>query len=798
MSQAGIVDVIESNPQIPTLFVEDVGTAIPLLNVLNVLGTNGITTHGSGNTITIDGSGVGDTITGDLGGPLSPLSGNWNIYTNHNSGSSVLFSGAANSLTLRVSDSHSNTLIGFQAGNNTLSGSGNSAVGLSCLHDITTGSGNSCFGYGGMINATTASYNSCLGNDVFQSLLIGTLNIGIGYTAGNNYKGAESSNILIGSSGITAESNVIRIGTQGSGGGQQNACYIAGIAGVSVSNINTVTINTVTGQLGSISGSAIITIDGDTGAGATGSTITFTGLSGGSSCTFQASGSTVSLNTSDANSNLLLGYTAGNNSVSGIANCGVGLAALNALTTGTNNTGFGYQALKDITTGVDNVVIGANSGLNYISSESSNILIANEGVLGESNVTRIGTQGSGAGQQNKFFAAGISGVTVSNQNFVTINTATGQLGSTSTPGSVVTINGDTGSATGSTVTIYANNASQNCGSSVLFSNSGSTSTLNVTDVSNNTLIGLHAGNASISGSFNTSFGQNTLTGLTSGVGNLAMGYDALFGITTGSANIGIGSSTLVSVTTSGNNIAIGPNAGAGIAFNGAHNTLIGTSSGLNYTSSESSNIIIGNSGTASESNVIRIGTQGSGAGQQNTCYIAGVEGQSVSGSAVIVNPSTGQFGVNGTSTNSGQPAFLAYLTGNSANITGDGTVAKAPFNAVSFDQTTSFNTGSGYFVCPVAGLYQYNMNIFLAQSSPGTGTYYDLFLYVNGSLTYSLIQGNLFNSTYGFTWANASILIKNAANDQISVYVAVAGNATKNIVIGGGVGAATFSGYLAC
>lgn len=40
-------------PSIPTSFVTDNGTAIPAANILNVLGGNGATTSGSGNTVTI-------------------------------------------------------------------------------------------------------------------------------------------------------------------------------------------------------------------------------------------------------------------------------------------------------------------------------------------------------------------------------------------------------------------------------------------------------------------------------------------------------------------------------------------------------------------------------------------------------------------------------------------------------------------------------------------------------------------------------------------------------------------------
>lgn len=50
---------VTSTPSVATSYVENVGTAIPSGNILNVLGGVGITTSGAGNTITINSSGAG-------------------------------------------------------------------------------------------------------------------------------------------------------------------------------------------------------------------------------------------------------------------------------------------------------------------------------------------------------------------------------------------------------------------------------------------------------------------------------------------------------------------------------------------------------------------------------------------------------------------------------------------------------------------------------------------------------------------------------------------------------------------
>jgi hypothetical protein len=65
MSQSGDLNVNGGlpPPDVPTLFVCDVGSATPALNTLDVLGAGGTTTSGSGNTITITSTGGGLTWT---------------------------------------------------------------------------------------------------------------------------------------------------------------------------------------------------------------------------------------------------------------------------------------------------------------------------------------------------------------------------------------------------------------------------------------------------------------------------------------------------------------------------------------------------------------------------------------------------------------------------------------------------------------------------------------------------------------------------------------------------------------
>lgn len=266
--------------------------------------TDNVTIHINGSNKLAATGAVGQTITGDTGGPLSPTAGNWNIISNvasNGAGSSVLFSGSVSTLTLNVTDANSNTCIGSGSGNATFTGalncgyghlcmsagpsaSANCAYGNESLSALGFGFNNTCAGYQSGKVATTMTQscgfgfqalksettgdalvavgcnsaqsisgtvqNCCVGHSSLGSLLTGSYNTTLGALSGNSYTSSESSNLLLGSTGTTGESNVIRIGTQGSGNGQQNTAFMAGVVGVTVSNAEYVTINSSTGQLG--------------------------------------------------------------------------------------------------------------------------------------------------------------------------------------------------------------------------------------------------------------------------------------------------------------------------------------------------------------------------------------------------------------------------------------------------------------------------------------------------------------------------------------------------------------------
>lgn len=474
-------------------------------------------------------------------------------------------------------------------------------------------------------------------------------------------------------------------------------------------------------------GGGITTISGDTGS-ITGSDVNIVAgldtVACGATVKFENSGTTSTLKVSDVAENIFIGPDTGNVSLTGNGNLGIGIYSSNALTTGSTNVSLGYGALSSATEGTGNVSIGTSSmgqatgsvntaigigslrygsknnniaigngafdtfgfdgeyniglgfnvGGNYTSgTENNNIILGslNNGVNGESNVLRIGkASGTGLGELNKAFIHGIynnnsSGFTTPLPVYVGSN---GQLGygAAGGGGGVVTINGDSGSITGTTVKISSGLSVNNCGATVKFQNSGTSSTLNVSDVVSNTFIGNGSGGTytPFSASANVMLGDYSALGLTTGIANTGVGNGACqsvadggynsvlgqnaFALNAGSFNVAIGCVAVQNGTSNCTfNIGIGYGALTATNFDGSNNIGIGYNTGSNYTAgTESSNILIGNqtAGTSGESHVLRIGNAtGAGSGNLQSAFIQGISGATVTGATVLCSTS-GQLG----------------------------------------------------------------------------------------------------------------------------------------------------------
>lgn len=347
------------------------------------------------------------------------------------------------------------------------------------------------------------------------------------------------------------------------------------------------------------------------------------------------------------------------------------------------------------------------------------------------------------------------------------------------------ITGDSGFVSGNNVTIFANQATSNSGKTVKFTNSGTVSTLNVTDSNQNTLIGLSSG-----------------LNLTSGTTNTSLGYTSLGALTTGNINVGLGDNALRNLTT------------------GSYNTAVGSGAGTNYTGSESSNITIKHTGIIADSNTIRIGTQGSSSGQQNKCFVAGITGIIPGGTTpqVVLCDTSGNLGAitsntagfvltsNGTSAPSFQAAgggsttaFYAYQNVSVTNALGNSTIYNAPFNSTTRNDGGNFSTSTGLFTAPSNGVYSFTTTINLANIVTST----EIVIAYKGSVQSQILVlvgagaiGAFQNACINGAWVMTMI-----AGDTVGVQV-FSNEATQTVtydgdVIGSGAlhGNSSFSGF---
>jgi hypothetical protein len=166
---------------------------------------------------------------------------------------------------------------------------------------------------------------------------------------------------------------------------------------------------------------------------------------------------------------------------------------------------------------------------------------------------------------------------------------------------------------------------------------GEDALFSLTTGENNTAVGFHALFSDINGDNNTAVGSLALQNNTEGLANTATGADALQNNTTGDANTAVGMFTLFNNSTGLRNTAIGVESLK--RNNGSDNIALGYEAGMNI-GTGSNTICIGHMGFTSDTNTIRIGTNG----VQTATFIAGIRGATVPDGVRVVVGSQGQLG----------------------------------------------------------------------------------------------------------------------------------------------------------
>lgn len=161
--------------------------------------------------------------------------------------------------------------------------------------------------------------------------------------------------------------------------------------------------------------------------------------------------------------------------------------------------------------------------------------------------------------------------------------------------------------------------------------------------------------------------------------------------------------------------------------------------------------------------------------------------------AALYNNSTITIDSTGRLQNSAQTYFQSYISANTGNVTGDGTVYKIALNATVANVGSAFDTTTFQFTAPVTGHYVFSGSIYWA-SGVVLGTTF-LIQLVTTSTTYNLYNLATAQISNGTMVNSFSIIVPMTATNTAYINLTASGG-TKNTLIGGTVGLTNFSGFL--
>lgn len=133
------------------------------------------------------------------------------------------------------------------------------------------------------------------------------------------------------------------------------------------------------------------------------------------------------------------------------------------------------------------------------------------------------------------------------------------------------------------------------------------------------------------------------------------------------------------------------------------------------------------------------------------------------------------------------PAFSAYLNTTASNVTGDATLYNIAFDTVLFDTTSSFNTGTGRFVCPRAGKYLFSVGIRLNDLTTAWNYVEARWVIDGGTTNYFIWLSNAIPTgatSPNFLFISNTVILDLALNQTVGAETTVAGS-TKSIDVQG-------------
>jgi hypothetical protein len=429
MSQVSVFDLESNNPQIPTSFNTDSGTAIPVANVLNILGGEGIDTSASGNTVTISGE---DATAGATAGAA-----NKGIAS---------FDSASFTVT--------NGFVQLVSGGPTITSLGVDTSTAPGTDPVTPSAGVINITGGQVVASTTPNVirtNSTVANQLTIEIQRATTSVGSSASL-NGVAHFDSTDFTVDANGFVAlagagagqtitgdtggplaptAGNWNILGAHGintSGAGStitvaiNNAITLGDLAvlgsGVNALSCTTGDINIAAGNLKLPDANAGLTQGQIIWTNSTrihnfGTNNFFAGIgAGNTTMTGQRNYGIGRNNFSSVTSgsdNVSLGHLNSDALTSSSNNTAIGNFALGSVTSGSGtNTAIGKDSYISLATGNNNVGLGYNTGSAYTGAEANNIMIGSgvTGTLGESGTTRIGAS------QTACYIDGIDGVNV--------------------------------------------------------------------------------------------------------------------------------------------------------------------------------------------------------------------------------------------------------------------------------------------------------------------------------------------------------------------------------------------------